>query len=507
MPIIMISSPPHSGAETLATKLVHKTGWPSLNRKELVEAARAHGIKVGRLEIAMIKSPAMHEKLAREKELYLSFISLAICEQAPQGNLVYEGRVGHLLLPRVSHRLRVGLVVPREIRVRNAMQALNLPQDRAMAYLDQLDEDIDKWARYVHRQDLNELEQYDFVINLHNLSMEDASQILQSIAAMPGFQPTTASMKVMADHYLTARAKLRLAYDERTRKGDLGVKADSGIITVTYMPRQESLAVEIPKVLQDLENCREVQCTMAETNIMWIQEIFNPESTSFDQITQLARRWGAAVELLRLVPGEVSGPEHAHDNGLAAVVPRAEKPATEVYTGGVEDDEPHPPADDAGLTKTLEELVARGRSGGGQTVYGSQNEILETLKSNDKNALVVIGDIFLSKGNETRKRQTRELALAVHERLKTPVITADELEARFLFGKHQAVKLLSFITIVACTYMLVFSFQKPILNFMGGEIHENVKWLTSLAVVLLVPFIAYTYSTVTGLLLKLIGID
>jgi hypothetical protein len=87
------------------------------------------------------------------------------------------------------------------------------------------------------------------------------------------------------------------------------------------------------------------------------------------------------------------------------------------------------------------------------------------------------------------------------------VITADELEARFLFGKRQALKLLSFIIIVACTYILVFSFQKPILNFMGGEIHENAKWLTSLAVFLLVPFTAYAYSTVTGLLLKLIGLD
>jgi cytidylate kinase len=507
MPIIMISSPPHSGAETLATELVRKTGWPSLNRKELVEAAREHGIKVGRLEISMIKSPEMHEKLAREKELYLSFISSAICDKASQGNLVYEGRVGHLLLPRVNHRLRVGLVVPREIRVKKAMQALNLPQDKTMTYLDQLDEDIDKWARYVHHQDLNELGQYDFVVNLHNLSMGDAAEVLHSMADMPGFQPTTASMKVMADHYLTARAKLRLAYDDRTRNGDLGVKADNGIITVTYMPRQESLASEIPRVLQDLENCREVRCTMAETNIMWIQEVFNPQSESFDQITHLARRWGAAVELLRLAPEEVSGPEDSHDDGLAAVVPGQAKPTTQVYTGGVEDDESHPSVDDDGLTETLEELVARGRSGGGQTVYGSQDEILETLKSNGKNALVVIGDIFLSKGNETRKRQTRELALAIHERLKTPVITADELEARFLFGKHQALKLLSFIIIVACTYILVFSFQKPILNFMGGEIHENAKWLTSLAVFLLVPFIAYTYSTVTGLLLKLIGVD
>lgn len=501
MAIIMISSPPHSGAEMLAASLAQKTGWPSTSRKELVEQARKHGIKVGRLEISMIKSPERHERLAREKELYLSFINAAISEMAPQGNLVYEGRVGHLLLPGVGHRLRVGLVVPKQIRVQNAMQTLNLSSGKAMSYLDQLDEDIDKWARFVHRQDLNELGQYDFVINLHNISMENASDVLHSMAVLPGFQPTAASMKAMADHYLSAQAKLRLADDERTRNADLGVKADSGIITVTYMPRQEKVAADIPKVLQDLDNCREVRCTMAETNILWIQETFDPESETFQQISQLARRWGAAVELLRLMPQE------AAQNEAVKVVPQQEPPNAKMYTGGVEDDEPQPPTDDAGLTRTLEELVAGGRSGGGQTVHGSQDEILEILKSNGKNALVVIGDIFLDKGHETRKRQTRELALAVRERLKTPVITADELHARFLFGKRQAVKLIMFAIVVASVYTLAFSFQKPILNFMGGEIHDNLKWLTSLVVFLFVPFVAYTYSTVTGLVLKLIGID
>ena len=506
MPIIMISSPPHSGCEALADSLVNKTGWPVTSRKELVEKARGHGIKVGRLEISMIKSPEMHEKLAREKELYLSFVTADVCEQAPQGNLIYEGRVGHLLLPGVSHRLRVALVVPRETRVKNAMLALNLPQDKALTYLEQLDEDIAKWVRYVHRQDLSELGQYDFVINLQNMSVENASEILHSMAALPGFQPTAASLKAMADHHLTARAKLRLADDERTRKADLRVKADSGIITVAYMPQQEDVAGDIPKVLQDIEHCREVRCTMAETNILWIQEVFNPESENFEQINRLAQRWGAAVELLRLAPQE------AAENEAAQVVPAAaslheKKPTAERYTGGVEDDEPLPAADDAGLSRTLEELVARGRSGGGYTVYGSQDEILETVKGGDKSALVVIGDIFLSKGHETRQRQTRELALSVRERLKTPVITADQLQARFLFGKSQAVKLIGFAMLIAFTYTLVFSFQRPILNFMGGDIHEKFKWLTSVVVFLSVPFVAYTYGTVTGLLLKLIGID
>jgi hypothetical protein len=56
-------------------------------------------------------------------------------------------------------------------------------------------------------------------------------------------------------------------------------------------------------------------------------------------------------------------------------------------------------------------------------------------------------------------------------------------------------------------YALVFAFQTPILNLLGGEMHARWKLLTSIAVALFVPLVAYVYSTVTGLFLKLINID
>jgi hypothetical protein len=183
------------------------------------------------------------------------------------------------------------------------------------------------------------------------------------------------------------------------------------------------------------------------------------------------------------------------------------KPEEDVYTGGVEDDGPEPAGDDGGLAKTLEELVAIGRSAGGHTVYGEHEVILETMKGNGDYSLVVIGNLFLSKGPEARLRRTRDLALNIRERLKVPVITTEEMRSQFVFGKRQALKLLAFAAAVTSIYFVVFSFQAPILDFLGGEIHEKWKWLAALGVALFVPCVAYAYGTVTGLLLKLIGID
>ena len=76
-----------------------------------------------------------------------------------------------------------------------------------------------------------------------------------------------------------------------------------------------------------------------------------------------------------------------------------------------------------------------------------------------------------------------------------------------MFGKKQALKALLYAAAIVCVYALVFHFQDPILNFLGGELHAKWKWVGAITVVVFVPLVAYTYSTVTGLLLKLIDID
>ena len=115
--------------------------------------------------------------------------------------------------------------------------------------------------------------------------------------------------------------------------------------------------------------------------------------------------------------------------------------------------------------------------------------------------------MFLSKGHSTRTRRTRELAMSIRDRLKAPVITLEELKSRFLFGKRQGITLAGFGVLLTLIYMLVFRNQAPVLTFLSGPIHQQMKWLAPLVVVLFVPTIAYLYGTVTDLILKLINID
>jgi len=506
MAIVMISSMYQGGGDELASALSRKTGWPLVNREELLDRARQMGIRVGRLEVSIIKKPRPSEKLAREKELYVAFVTAALCEKARQGDLIYSGRAGHLLLPGVSHRLRVGLTAPPDVRIERAARALRLTPERAEIYLSQLDEDMEKWIRYVHGTDGRDPGRFDTFFNLETLGLSNAAGILCEMAELPDFQSTPASRKLLEDQYLAAQAKLKLNQDEYTHGADLLVQSEGGVLTVTYPPQQSRVSQYIPQVLEGLPGCREIQCTMAETNILWVQERFGPQSENFNPILRLAQRWGAAVELMRLIPpGEGRAETVGVDPDSTEAFGRRQCAMPD--DGGVEEDDPVTVQDDGGLSRTQEKLVELGRFGGRQTVCGGYDKILDRVQRNGHYSLVVIGDMFLSKGHSTRTRRTRELAMSIRDRLKAPVITGDELKSRFLFGKRQALTLAGFAILMAMIYGLVFTHQTPVLNFLSGPLHQHAKWLSSVAIVLFIPFIAYVYGTVTELALKIINVD
>jgi hypothetical protein len=506
MAIVMISSLFQGGRKELAQALAHKTNWPVLSREELQEQAKQKGIKVGRLEVSMIKRPTQTEKLAREKNLYRACITSALCEKALQGSFIYYGRAGHLLLPGVDGRLRVGLTVPQEVRIQRTAKALELSADRAETYLKQLDDDIDKWIRYIHHASGQDPNQFDVFLNLEHMSLANATETLYLLSQLPEYQSTPGSTRFLKNLYLASEAELRLGLDERTRDVDLRVQAENGVVTVTYPPHQSNISDRIGQALSDLSGCREIQCTMAETNILWVQEKFNPQSENFQQIIHLSQRWGAAVELMRLInPEEVAATgEPSKDQTEFDFAPSV---CSQMYDGGVEDDDPDAVLDDGGLATTMEELVNKGRCGGGHSLCGGYDRILERVRGEGNYALVVIGDMFLSKGQSTRTRRTREFAMSIRDRLKAPVITADELKSRFLFGKRQAFTLVGFTILVALLYMLVFTHEDTVKSFLSGSIHEHLRWLTSLGIFLFVPLIAYLYGAVTGLALKIINID
>ena len=71
----------------------------------------------------------------------------------------------------------------------------------------------------------------------------------------------------------------------------------------------------------------------------------------------------------------------------------------------------------------------------------------------------------------------------------------------------QAAALLGYLVLTVFIYAMVFANQKPVLDFLGGSLHQNFKVLAAAAVALFSPVLAYVYGKVSGMTLKIINID
>lgn len=504
MQIVCISSGKSSKTQLLAERLAHKLGYKSHSREEVVEEAIKEGIQVSKLETAIIKPQIFTERLALEREYYRAFTTYYLCKKAMEGGMVYYGRSGHLLFPGIAHVLKVCAVENEGAKIKDIVWQLRMDLTKARRYLKQVEADRKRWALSMYGVSWEDATYYDIVLNVSHMSPENGAAALANIAQLPDFQMTPSSTRAIEDLMLGANARVLLARDQRTFRANVKVRADSGVVTVTYLPQDVGLAEVIPKVLGPLEGVREIRATMATTNILWIQEAYEPTSETFNQVVEIATKWNAAVELLQSIPENGEGMED-FPMGLEQTEGAIRPSFDREPIGGIEEEQ-EAVCDDRGLRVTHEELARLGRSGGERAVSGGGEEIVKSIDQTVPYSLVVIGDIFLSKEHSARLRMTRELQGYLSDHIKAPVVNAEELKAQYLFSKHDLVRMLGYLGLVILIVILVFTNQESVMEFLSG-VEWKSKVLAAGAVFLFIPVIAFLYGNVTKALMKLIRME
>jgi len=289
------------------------------------------------------------------------------------------------------------------------------------------------------------------------------------------------------------------------------------VVTVNYLPQDSDAAPHIRRVLEGLSGLDDLRITMATATLLWIQEEFQAHSEVYAKVVEIATKWNAAVELVRLAP------ESAKPTEGSAVDPAtgASFGQNQTQNGGIEEDGPDLEIEDGGVSATLDELAGAGRAGGGKSVYGGQQDLVEALDRGFPYTLVVVGEAFLSKAHAARVRATRDLRSFLADRIRAPVVTADELGEQYLFGRRDILRTVVFLAITVLLFYLVFSNQERVLAFMAntGWYADAVRdtfisrfdWLpkvvVSLALVFFIPLVAYSYGRVTGAFMKLIKME
>jgi len=503
MQIICISCHSYGYGKELAEKLASELGYDHIAREDLADQATERGIPVGKLETAILKHQLITEELSIEIERFKAFITAEICKRTKKSGVVYHGRMGHMVLQGLPNVIRIRATSDEKERINRVMQRMNLNSKQAKNYIEQVDEDRCRYTKFFYNVDCNEPTLFDLVANSTNLSIENSVTALINLTRLPEFQPTPESNKKIEDLLLQSQCRLAIAEDARTRVAKVDVRAYQGNVSLTYLPAFVKQAEFIPQVLKKIENMRSLVCTMAATNILCIQERFNPDADTFNYLVEIAGKWNASVELVRLVH------QMRDDKVLQKEEIDQAKFSDREKNGGILDDTSETEEDEKdkyGVPETINRLIQVGRAGAVNTIYGGVQPLANMVKSSKGNCLVVVGDVFLSSGSASQKRMKRDLISLLSDQSRVPVISSDDLKEQYLFGPKQRIKTLVFALISVLLFYFVFTNQELILKFLTPSDTE-FKILAVLIIAFSVPLAAYVIGNLWHNILKLVKLE
>ena len=259
MAIITISRGTFSGGKAVAEILAHRLGYPCVSREIILDAAKQYGISEQKLTAAVSEPPSFWQQVPEKRVAYLSFVTAALLERAKEGNLVYHGHAGHLLLSGISHTIRARVIADTEFRIKAAMEQRDLTREEAIVAIDKVDKERVKWTRFLYGVEWQDPALYDVVLNLEHVTISGAAETLARMAALADFQPSAASQKAFDNLLLSSRVWAELTKGERTKGASVRVQADNGKVTISGSAGTERVLEAISKIAMRVEGVREVR--------------------------------------------------------------------------------------------------------------------------------------------------------------------------------------------------------------------------------------------------------
>jgi hypothetical protein len=130
------------------------------------------------------------------------------------------------------------------------MRREHISEKEARYVLKKDDEERRKWSMFLYGVDTKDPSLYDIVLNIDNLKVADAVEILTDVAKRPCFQTTPESTGIICDFYLAAKVQ-EILFD---RFHSAGVKCHRGIVYVkidTDLSLEQEIRAKITQTLED----------------------------------------------------------------------------------------------------------------------------------------------------------------------------------------------------------------------------------------------------------------
>ncbi len=157
-------------------------------------------------------------------------------------NIVYYGRAGHIFLADVPRVIKARIIDGLNDRIGRIMDAEDLSYKGAKRKLGQEDKKRNKWTKYLYGIDNHDPRLYDFYLNLSNISLNAAVDIIIGTSCLWTTEDMELSKRRLRDMALAARAEAKL----REVFPEVSVDARDGEVFVTIQGSilQEKIIIE-----------------------------------------------------------------------------------------------------------------------------------------------------------------------------------------------------------------------------------------------------------------------
>ena len=233
MAIVCICRGTKSGGRAVAECLAERLGYPILGREVLQEAAAKLGVPAEALQKKMGDRPSLWGRFSSMRRAYIVAVQAALSERAVEGNLVYHGLSGGLLMRGAPAVFCLRLIAPLENRVKVVRAETGMTAAEARDYIQDLDASRARWVEVMYGEDVMDPALYDLVINLATLTVEGACAIVARAIAGPEMAVTDAVRAGLEDFRLACQVKLALAGDGELRALELDAEAKDGSVVIS----------------------------------------------------------------------------------------------------------------------------------------------------------------------------------------------------------------------------------------------------------------------------------
>ena len=262
MAIITVSRGTYSGGKTLAECLSKDLDYRLFSREELLQGSAAtYGATEDQLESALMNRPGFLDGKKLRKLHYVYCVQAEMARAVRSDNIVYHGQAGHLLLTGIPHHMRVRVVADMEYRVAAAMRRSNLPPDKTRAYIQELDDERNKWVQWVYGVDRNDPTTYDVTVNLERVPMESACVMIADTARR-NFQATEESQRMVEDLILASEIRAQIGLDQTIADDRIEVEATDGVVTISGTVRSLVDADRVRELVRGIPGVRDINSQM-----------------------------------------------------------------------------------------------------------------------------------------------------------------------------------------------------------------------------------------------------